>query len=168
MEVRRATVDDAHAVGTAHAASWRATYADLGAAFLASIEEGERIALWHRVIAEDGESGPVFVAMVDDAIVAFVNVRSSRDEDASNTTGEVVSLYAVPKAWGTGAGGALMTAAIDELRALGFNDAILWVLDNNARARRFYEAAGWTLDGGEKDEVWRGVTVHEVRYRRTL
>ncbi|MEY2470586.1 MAG: hypothetical protein QOF21_3284 [Actinomycetota bacterium] len=168
MEVRRATVGDAQAVGTAHAASWRATYADLGSDFLASIDDEERIALWTRVIAEDGESGPVYVATVDRTVVAFVNPRSSRDDDTSDTTGEVVALYAVPEAWGSGAGRALMAAAVDELRALGFTDAILWVLENNTRARRFYELAGWALDGAEKDEVWRGVPIHEVRYRRTL
>ena len=61
-----------------------------------------------------------------------------------------------------------MAAAVDELRVLGFDEAILWVLDGNTRARRFYELAGWQPDGAEKQMVWRGVEVHEVRYRRAL
>lgn len=166
--VRRATLDDADALGATHAASWRVVYAALGEDFLASIDDGERATLFERIISDPAAHGPVFAAVADGAIAGFVNVRPSRDEEAPPGTGEVVSIYVRPEAWGTGAGRALMAAAVDELRALGFTDAILWVLEGNERARRFYEAAGWTLDGAEKDEVWRGAPIHEVRYRRTL
>ena len=168
ITVRRATPDDAPAIGRVHAASWRATYAHLGDAFLASIVDDERVALWTRILTTDDDSSTFVACDESDAIVAFVNVRASRDEDAPAETGEVVSIYAVESAWGTGAGHALMAAAVDELRVLGFADAILWVLESNPRARRFYELAGWTLDGAEKDEVWRGAELHEVRYRRSL
>jgi GNAT superfamily N-acetyltransferase len=165
--VRRATLDDAAAIGHVHVASWRVAYASLGEEFLATLDGEERTGLWARVLGSD-DASETFVAVVDDAVVAFVNVRSSRDEGAPPTTGEVVALYAAPHAWGTGAGRALMAAAVDELRVLGFSEANLWVLDTNTRARRFYERAGWVADGVEKDEVWRGALIHEVRYTRTL
>ena len=164
--VRRAIVDDAPQIGRVHIASWRVTYASLGEEFLASLDVDERVALWTRVLTE-GES-QTFVAVADNAIVAFVNVRPSRDEGAAPSTGEVVAIYAAPEAWGTGAGRALMDAAVAELAAHGFTDAILWVLDTNARARRFYELAGWVPDGAEKDEVWRGAPIHELRYTRPI
>lgn len=165
-EVRRATPEDAAAIARVHVASWRVTYASLGEEFLASLDVNERIALWTRVLAE-GES-QTFVAEADEAIVAFVNLRPSRDEGADPSTGEVVAIYAAPEAWGTGAGRALMAAALDELRQLGFADAVLWVLDTNDRARRFYERAGWAADGAEKDEIWRGAPIHELRYTRRI
>ena len=165
--VRRATLDDAAAIGRAHAASWRVAYASLGDAYLASIEDDERIALWARVLA-DGESHTFVAVNEEDAVVAFVNLRASRDGGADSSTGEVVAIYAAPAAWGTGAGRALMDAAVQELRALGFANATLWVLDTNTRARRFYEIAGWAPDGAEKDEVWRGAAIHELRYTRPI
>ncbi len=164
--VRRATLADAPAIGRVHIASWRVTYASLGEEFLASLDVDERIALWTRVLGE-GES-ETFVAVHDDTVVAFVNLRASRDEGAAPSIGEVVAIYAAPAAWGTGAGRALMDAAVAELRTLGFTDAILWVLDTNARARRFYELAGWIPDGAEKDEVWRSAPIHELRYTRPI
>ncbi|MEY2397704.1 MAG: hypothetical protein QOJ00_878 [Actinomycetota bacterium] len=166
VRVRRATADDAAAIAHVHIASWRVTYASLGDGFLASLDVRERTELWTRVLTA-GES-QTFVAVADDVVVAFVNVRPSRDEGADPSTGEVVAIYAAPEAWGAGAGRALMAAAVDELGALGFTNAILWVLETNARARRFYELAGWAHDGAEKDEVWRGAPIHELRYARAL
>jgi hypothetical protein len=51
---------------------------------------------------------------------------------------------------------------------LGYTEAVLWVLPDNARGRRFYELAGWTTDGTQRTSEVRGVVVPEVRYRRRL
>jgi GNAT superfamily N-acetyltransferase len=101
-------------------------------------------------------------------VVGFVDVVPSRDDDAAPDTAEVTSIYVLPKAWGTGAGRALMAAVVDSTRSEGFRAATLWVLRDNERARRFYEHAGWSVDGAVKDDVVAGVTVTEVRYRRDL
>ncbi|HVT78178.1 MAG TPA: GNAT family N-acetyltransferase [Acidimicrobiales bacterium] len=156
---------DADVVGRVHAASWRGTYQVLGDAFIASIDDDERVALWTRVLAED--DGVVFVAPAD-APSGFIYVGASRDDDAPPHVGEVMTLYARPEAWGTGVGRALMAAGLDELRAMGFTEAVLWVLDDNPRARRFYEFAGWRVDGATKHQTWRGAELDEVRYRVTL
>ncbi len=166
IEVRRATVEDGPAIGRVHVASWRVTYASLGDEFLATLDVEERTALWIRVLTE-GES-VTFVAENGGAVVAFVNLRSSRDDGARPSIGEVVAFYAAPHAWGTGAGWSLMGTAVDELGRMGFTQGILWVLDTNTRARLFYERAGWTADGAEKDAVWRGATIHELRYTRPI
>ena len=115
----------------------------------------------------------------DAAAIAEVHVRSWQAayrgvfpddvlDGPDGSTGEVVAIYARPEAWGTGAGRALMMAALDGLRGAGFRDATLWVLDSNARARRFYERAGFAPDSAVKDDVMAGTTITEVRYRRTL
>jgi GNAT superfamily N-acetyltransferase len=162
IAVRRATVADADAIGYVHAASWRGAYDQFGEAFLATIDDQERINLWTRVLGED--DGVVFVAPAD-APSGFIYIGASRDDDAPPHVGEVMTFYARPEAWGTGVGRALMARAVDELRALGFTEAMLWVLDTNPRARRFYELAGWHLDGGTKHQLWRGAEFDEVRYR---
>ena len=81
---------------------------------------------------------------------------------------EVRAIYALPEAWGSGAGPDLMRAAIAQLRDDGCVEAFLWVLEDNPRARRFYEHAGWTTDGTRRPIEVFGVSVPEIRYAKTL
>jgi putative acetyltransferase len=55
-------------------------------------------------------------------------------------------LYVVPERWGSGIAVELHDAALDVVRAAGFEQCHLWVLDDNRRARRFYERLGWRLN----------------------
>lgn len=106
----------------------------------------------------------MLVAEEDGAVVGFASCGESRDAPGE---GELYAIYALPEAWGSGAGPALMTAALAALRT-GFETASLWVLEDNPRARRFYEREGWTRDGGRREEEFLGVQVAEVRYRISL
>jgi ribosomal protein S18 acetylase RimI-like enzyme len=162
LEVRRALPSDAAAIAEVHARTWRAAYEHFfGSERLAAREPD--VALWTRILANDRVE--VNVAESGGRIVAFVSVGPSRDDDAE---GELYAIYALPEAWGTGAGAALMQAGLDAMRGAGYRDAVLYVLDDNPRARRFYEREGWALDGGTKREELLGMDVTEVRYRRTL
>ena len=53
------------------------------------------------------------------------------------------------------------------MRAAGFTQAILWVMEGNERAERFYRAAGWEQDGRKVDN-FQGAEVAELRYRKAL
>jgi hypothetical protein len=53
------------------------------------------------------------------------------------------------------------------MRASGFRQAILWVLEVNERGERFYRAAGWEQDG-RKVDMFQGAPVTELRYRKRL
>ena len=88
----------------------------------------------------------------------------SRDERG---VGELYAIYVEPSSWSTGAGRALIERAEQEL-AERYDQATLWVLEDNPRARGFYERAGWTSDGGRKAEERLGVRAPEVRYRKRL
>ena len=168
VDVRTATLDDVNALGRVHAASWRVAYAHLGPGFLATIEETERADLGERVLNDTAQHGDVYVSVADGQINGFVNIRRSRDPSAAESVGEVIAIYVEPRAWSSGAGRALMDAAVGALARQGFTEATLWVLEDNARARRFYEIAGWEPDGTSTTEEWRTALVTEVRYRRSL
>jgi GNAT superfamily N-acetyltransferase len=163
--VRRARPEDAAAIGEVHTRSWQAAYEGVfGAERLATIDQAGREAWWERCIRESLET--VLVAEDrDGGVVAFASVGPDRDDPAH---GELYAIYALPEAWGTGTGHALMGEAVAALREAGHPDAVLWVLADNPRARSFYERGGWTLDGATKSEEWLGLTVAEVRYRRSL
>jgi GNAT superfamily N-acetyltransferase len=168
--VRPAAPADAAALAAVHTGTWQAAYRGvLPDAFLDGLGPDRSPALWTRVTAEPAPRSAVLVAEAGGVVVGFVHVRPSRDDDADPArTGEVTSIYVRPDRWGTGAGRALMAAAVEALAGAGFADATLWVLRDNPRARRFYARAGWAEDGATKDDVVGGAAVTELRYRRAV
>ena len=154
-----------------HVASWQVTYRGVvpdavldGTDLLAG-----RRRLWQWWLGPAAPAGhAAWVAEVDGEVVAFADVLPSQDDDADGSTGEVPMIYALPRAWGSGAGRELMATAVAGLRDAGCHTVTLWVLDSNARARRFYERAGFRPDGATKSEQNAGTSMTEVRYRREL
>jgi ribosomal protein S18 acetylase RimI-like enzyme len=163
MEVRIATGADAQAVESIRIRSWRVAYrhvfppADLDALPV----DGAR---WRQRLETPPHGWATFVAEAGGAVVGFASVGPSRDEDG---VGELYAIYVDPDAWSTGAGRALIERAEAQLR-YEYDEATLWVLEDNPRARAFYERAGWTADGGRKAEERFGVRAAEVRYRKEL
>jgi GNAT superfamily N-acetyltransferase len=161
--VRPACREDAAAIADVHVLTWQAAYEHVfGAERLAGIGERRRTQ-WEERLANPPPGRQVFVAEEDGRVTGFASVGDSRDEPGK---GELFAIYVHPDAWGSGAGSALMTNALDALRR--YSSATLWVLEDNPRARRFYEREGWILDGGHRDEELLGMTVTEVRYRTTF
>jgi ribosomal protein S18 acetylase RimI-like enzyme len=161
VRVRPGTPADAGAIIAVRIASWRGAY---GAYLPANYwDEYDRATATHRT-ADAISSGrwDVFVAETD-SIIGYVIYGAARDDDVPPGTGEVYAIYVHPDAWSTGAGRALMDAA---LAAFGDRTVVLWVLTVNERARRFYDLAGFVADGAEKDADMPGGTIPELRYRR--
>ena len=166
MEVRAARVEDAAALAEVHVRTWQAAYAHVfGAERLAGLDVERRAKRWQRWLADERPHDNVLVAEVDGRVVAFASLGESRD---AADVGELYAIYALPEAWGGGAGPALMAAAVDALRGEGFRAAVLWVLEDNPRARRFYEREGWSADGARRAGEHLGVETAEVRYRLEL
>jgi ribosomal protein S18 acetylase RimI-like enzyme len=164
LEVRAAEADDAAAIAAVHVRTWQGAYRHVfPAEGLDALAVDERTAGWERVFATGRQR--VFVAVRDGAVVGFVSVGSSRDDDAE---GELYAIYVLPEEWGHGSGRLLMDAALSALREDGYRDAILWVLEDNPRTRRFYERSGWTVEGARKRERFLGVEAEEIRYRIEL
>ena len=78
--------------------------------------------------------------------------------------GELYAIYVRPDSWGTGAGLVLMDTGVGWL-AERWDEAVLWVAEENPRARRFYELYGWTAEATRVEEVAPGARIAEVRYR---
>jgi ribosomal protein S18 acetylase RimI-like enzyme len=156
--IRPGTPDDAEAVARVHVETWQAAYAHaLPRVQLMAQAPQDRVEMWRR--------WPPLVAEVDGEITGFVSVGPCRDDEK---LGELYAIYVHPRHWDTGVGRSLMEAGETRLRELGYDEAILWVLDDNPRARRFYEIAGWSLDGGAREDELFGFKLAEVRYRKQL
>jgi len=157
--IRPGTAADAEGVARVHVETWQAAYAHA----LPS-EQLEALSL-KEAVERHRRWPPELVAEQDGEIVGFVSVGASRDP---GTDGELFAIYVHPEHWGTGVGRALLDAGEGELRRLGHNEAILWVLEDNPRARRFYEIAGWSADGAAREIHIFGFDVDEVRYSKRL
>jgi ribosomal protein S18 acetylase RimI-like enzyme len=171
VAIRPATPADAAAIAAVHVGTWDGAYRGLlPDEYLDAMDVTSWTGGWERTLTGERPPGAATLVAVAEGgkVVGFVDVVPSRDDGAAADTGEVTSIYVLPPAWGTGAGRALMSVAVDCLCEDGFRSATLWVLRDNERARRFYERAGWSADGASKDDVVAGATVTEVRYRREL
>jgi len=102
--------------------------------------------------------GHALVAEGDDGVIGFAVIAGC----------ELDLLYTHPRAWGRGAGRALLAAAEAEMREAGCAEARLWTEERNARPRRVYEAAGWRTDGEARERVWNGAPLRELSYRKPL
>ena len=102
--------------------------------------------------------GLALVAEEGDAVIGF----------AVTAGCQLDLLYTHPRAWGRGAGRALLAAAEAALRDGGCAEASLWTEERNERPRRIYEAAGWRTDGEVRERVWNDVSLRELRHRKRL
>lgn len=163
--VRRVTPRDVAAVTRLQVESWRVAYVDLiPAAYLAAMSAAERERRHLSRVTDPEPRAAYLLAERDGEIIGMTNVGPSRDDDLdAATVGEIRAMYALPAAWSTGVGNALMRAALAHLRDAGFTAATLWVLEGNQRARAFYERWGFTPDGARHLEDL-GDLVPEVRY----
>ena len=170
VEIRHARADDADAIARVQNRSWRAAYEHVfGAERLARLSDAERARGWHARLSHPMERTRVLVADQHGEVVGFAMVGPSRDPDARTSVGELYALYADPSRWSRGVGRELMRATVSALRDLAFDEATLWVLDDNPQARRFYEAGGWRLEHGtKKRDTFLNTSVTEVRYRLAL
>lgn len=163
--IRPATRDDASAVTGVQIEAWRAAYRGLlPRRVLDGLSPDRQSEEWSVALRDAGVS--VLVADIDGLVCGFARhgpVRADRG-DPAGATAELYDLYVLPGRFGSGLGGRLMRAVLDEMGRDGHRVAVLWVLRGNMRARRFYERGGWMADGAERaSDTARGVP--SVRYR---
>lgn len=149
--IRLATPDDAPAVAGVQIEAWRASYRGLlPRRVLDGLSPDRQSQEWRVALREAGV--PVLVADVDGVVCGFARrgpVRADRG-DPAGATAELYDLYVLPRRFGSGLGGRLMRAVLEEMARDGHRVSVLWVLRGNMRARRFYERGGWVNDGAAR------------------
>lgn len=169
VTIRAATPKDAREIAEVHVASWHWAYRDdLPASALEgrTIEDRER--MWTEGFASREPAADVLVAEEDGRIVGFIGLGASRDDGATDATGEIRTIYLLEEVAGRGIGRDLFARANERLRDLGYRRATLWVLETNERSRRFYEKAGWIWDGTTGAHQFDCANLPIVRYATDL
>ena len=103
-----------------------------------------------------------YYAEYENRMVGRLIIGKSRDQDKPDA-GEIQAIYLIEEFWDKGYGKEMLNFAFEQLKNMGFNEIILWVLEENKRGRRFYERNGFVLDGAKK-EMEFGKTLVCLRY----
>jgi L-amino acid N-acyltransferase YncA len=166
--IHKVLPEDAYDYTVCHIACWQSAYKDIiPSGFLANMPN-EIEQRTERLKNNLNESTDIsyYYAAVNGKMIGRLIFGKCRDEDKSNA-GEVTAVYLIKEYWNKGLGRKMMDYAIDELKSIGYDEIIVWVLEDNNRARRFYEKYGFTLDGAKK-EMQMGKSLTVVRYTMNL
>jgi GNAT superfamily N-acetyltransferase len=137
VNIRRAGVEDAGAIGAVHVAAWRSAYPGvLPDQFLAKMSIPRQAAFYERAIRL---GAGVHVATEQNRIVGFSTARRTRHNSLGE--GEVETLYVLDDFKERGLGRGLMRASAEYLAGLSCGSAFAWVLRDNP-AGFFYEHLG--------------------------
>lgn len=170
IRLRPARPDDAEPIARLHLAAWQVGYRGILTDELLDGLDADGWIARRRSHLEAPTPG-IFnlVAEQGGQVAGWASGGPARDvDDDPALTGEIYAVYVDPTRWRGGAGRALLGGSIDALQGLGYQQATLWVLEENPRARGLYESAGMALDGGRKPCGVRGITSPSVRYRLRL
>ncbi|MFN6119621.1 MAG: GNAT family N-acetyltransferase [Actinomycetes bacterium] len=180
LVIRDAVASDADAMGRLHVRAWQHAYRGvMPDVYLDGLRAEDRIEMW-RADLERPDAPPILVAEVAGEVVGFAVVDAAAPPVVSgdgssgpwpevpSACGELYAMNLDTGHWGRGFGRALLRRATASLSALGYDEAVLWVVPENVRARSLYESEGWAADGAARTDEVLGVTVTDVRYRRVL
>ena len=165
VTIRPAKPEDAYERAVCHVSSWRSAYKNIVPDEVLdnlSVEDG--VEKFKKYL--ENKNSFFYCAIYDDRIIGHFNFCKSRDEDKLNA-GEIVGFYSIEEFWGKGVGREMMNFATDKLKHMGYDEIILWVLEDNNSARRFYEKCGFIFDGTRK-EIIIGKSLIEIRYKKDI
>jgi L-amino acid N-acyltransferase YncA len=170
VAVRPARPADAPEIARVQLDTWRTAYRRfLPAGLLDGLTMERAAEAWAGAITEPPTPAHrVLVATEQDLLVGFVAVAPSDEADAGPDGAAIATLLVEPR-WGRrGHGSRLLAAAVDHLRADGFDRMTAWVPDGDTASSRFYSSAGWEQNGTARTLEAEGGTVREARWHVSL
>lgn len=140
--IRKATLDDAHAIAAVHVGAWKETYRGIiSEQVLDSLSTQRRMEQWVSALSEPSHTyHHTFVAEMGGRVLGFANYGAPQIMDAGFDA-ELFALYILRIAQKQGVGRHLVNAVVDALQGSGHNSMMVWVLKDNP-ARGFYERLG--------------------------
>jgi ribosomal protein S18 acetylase RimI-like enzyme len=111
----------------------------------------------------------VLVAEIDNQLIGFISFGLTRDKDVDKeSVAEIRAIYLDPTYYRCGYGKLLCEAAITQLKANGYREVTLWVLDNYTPAISFYQALHFQKTDGVKIDSKSTVELKTRRFSRFL
>ena len=167
MNLRRAKAEDAPRLAKIHVDSWQAAYQGIVPGnYLQGFTVQKREGAFRRAIESGMEE--TYLLEEEGHAVAILTIGLSLDEDLNTgSIGVIWGIYIAPSHWRHGIGRMLVGEAEKLLLDRGYQEIVLWVLEDNMKARYFYEAMGYHQDGASKI-VNLGQPLKVVRYAKKI
>ena len=144
--IEKANKSNARDIAIIHTAAWKAAYKGIiPQKFLDDISINGWQKSWHFQLKKEAK---VLLIKVNFKPMGFAQICKNSGHDSE--IGEINSIYIHPNVWRHGLGSKLCTATLNELKILGYQKAMLWVLSQNVNARQFYEAFGFNKVGANR------------------
>lgn len=161
IKIRKLKESDLRAVATIHVECWQEAYKGLlPQKYLDSLDVPSRQKRWENGIKANADVIRL-VAVEKSQILGFIVGLENRSTDlVPEANSEIWALYVDHRAWGKGAGKALMAEFLKLVAA----PVLVWVLETNDRGRKFYEAMGGKLLSVKNDFVLEGQKFPEAGY----
>ena len=142
--IRKVRKGDENVLARIQTESWKAAFADiLDAETLKRCTDINKATdMYRRTIDENMGNGYILSVEGKPHCIAYWD--SARDADFSGKA-ELICIHSLPDNWRRGYGGIMMDRVIEDIKAAGFSEVVLWVFRDNTRARAFYESEGFTL-----------------------
>lgn len=122
------------------------------ASALSQISADETVRAWHEAIARPPFATlRVLVAIASGMIVGFAVTGPSDDPDAGPTDGMIGEFIVDEDSVADGHSSRLINAAVDTLRADGYEVATIWLPSDADDLRRFLVECGWATDGAHRE-----------------
>ena len=159
MIIRKATLSDVEYIAEILVRSWQFAYKGIMPDdLLKELSVDSRVAGWKKHLSDGGEAWVIEHAGV---ILGVLEFGSLRDKLINfEEYGEIYVIYLKPREIGKGLGAKLMTHALLNLRAQGFQNVGIWVLEKNTRAIDFYKRFSFLFSGVSKQYPSTGLIEH--------
>jgi ribosomal protein S18 acetylase RimI-like enzyme len=144
MNVRSATIEDAAAMAHVRVHAWQQAYRGiLPDDLLDNMDEAVITKRWRTIVLAQPSPGVCNLVAEDETglVIGFAAGGPERNADPEYP-GEVYALYVLPGSQRRGAGKALVSAGVNFLLAQGWQELLIWVLEQNRSGRSFYEKLG--------------------------
>ena len=161
--IRRVDAQDAYALASIHAASWRSAYRGmLRDDFLDGDLVRNRLALWTKRLGPVPEGHFGYVAHTADEPTGFAFAFGAHDPEWGT---QIDNLHVLPSERGRGLGKQLLLNLVTQASLTYPDEGLyLWVYEKNDNARRFYEALHGEAVGRVVIEAPGGGELAEWRY----
>ncbi|MBQ2872411.1 MAG: GNAT family N-acetyltransferase [Bacilli bacterium] len=158
--IRKRKKEDCISIANIVTIAWNETYKGIVPDwFLEELKNNEDDRIKKAYDEFDMNNNNQLVLEVDNKVVGFVNYGKSEDNEFNNC-GEIFALYIISKYKGNGFGRKLVSAAIKELKSLGFDKMIIACLKGNP-SNEFYKHIGGVYI---KDGIYKRLNLPENIY----
>lgn len=162
--LRQARISDAKEIAKVQVLTWQSTYrGHIPDSYLQNLDIEQSAKNWAKRIESPVQDSQTIVAVFDGVVVGYIGVGPNRDLDAPKT-GEVYTIYVYSSHQSMGIGSELVREGIEFLKSKFFDDATLWVFNQNAGAIRYYESHGWKPTGKSKLDKLGEFELLEIQY----